>query len=284
MVATDLPRGFSCRWSDVTAESVSTLEITLLPNSASFLFRSPLQGNLSLCSWARGTGSLTGGRSRRHTDWERGLLTAWPKAFKNHSKRKIPCVQLETHTSRTRVSYSDNDKSRSYSSHKVCVQQWRPRHAGRLSLSLLTRKTVFLCLLSRDKVLFGFKTTAHSDYPILWHQLVLGDTGSPSTESLPIAQRGKVVCSSLTKSFQASKYVTSTQLSGDRTKSSMLFQYINTPITTCDHSGQDSPCQPAEGGYTALREPLHWSTEAGPHTPPSTAPSGAFGNLGGQAP
>lgn len=186
-------------------------------------------------------------------------------------------MQLETHTSQTRVSYSDNDKSRSYSSHKVCVQQWHPRHAGRLSLSLLTRKTVFLCLLSRDKVLFGFKTTAHSDYPILWHQLVLGDTGSPSTESLPIAQRGKVVCSSLTKSFQASKCVTSMQ-------SSTLFQYINTPITTCDHSGQDSPCQPAEGRYTALWGPLHWSTEAGPHTPPSTAPSGAFGNPGGQAP
>lgn len=157
-------------------------------------------------------------------------------------------------------------------------------HVGLVSSSPLTRKCVFLCLLSRDNVqLFGFKATAHSDYPILRRQLVLGDRVSPSAESLPTGPREGVV-GALKERFQAVKLFPSMRLSVGQTKDTTLFNTSTHPCLLVT-SRQDHPCPPAEGRLPALTLPR----SAGPARRPSARHRlpqlrRAFRNQRGRAP
>lgn len=211
------------------------------------------------------------------------LLTTWPRAFKNITARGRfrVCAHSRTHTSRTPVSYSVPAADLRAATRAVFNSA---AHVGLVSSSALTRKCMFLCLPSRDNVqLFSFKATAHSDSPILRRQLVLGETVSPSAESLPTGPRGGVV-RALKESFQAVKLFTSMRLSVGQTKETTLFNTSTHPCLPVT-SRQDHPRPPAEGRLPALTLP----PSAGPARPPGARHRlpqlcRAFGDQRGQAP
>lgn len=130
--------------------------------------------------------------------WARGGGGAEPsnplaQGFQEHNKRKLPCAQTvtDTHVLDTRV-LLDNARSRPESSHRSVFNSGA--HVGLISLSALTRKVcVSVPTFQTQRAAFwcqGHSTLRLSHFR---HQLVLGDKGSPSTESLPTAPHGEVV-------------------------------------------------------------------------------------------
>lgn len=123
---------------------------------------------------------------------------------------------------------------------------------------------MFLCLPSRHNVqLFGVKATAHSDYPILgisWSSVI---KEVHQLKACPLPRMGK--WSELSQGeLPGCQALHFNAALGRLNQINYAFKSMSTSVSTCDKSGQDSPCQLAAGRHAALTVDPPLERQGGP--------------------